>query len=583
MRPANPTGMSGQSMHVHLCMYTGGAIPYLRTLEDGRVYEYAVRFLEIDGDTERKLWDSETQFGVTAVAAPASNLLNLAARLTLDNLDAVKSAGTVKDISSPIPFLMSRLFHATAAPSFTNGAPTFTPSDTSVSMWLQMTRPGTVHYLITPASGTITSQDLNNRPVTWSRYTEIPESGENTSLTPFSVMSPSQYNIIQQRFSGGGVRTGAVEVDSKGTTVNITGLKSETPYFVFFVLQGTSEIYSTYAQLFRFTTLEAAPPTVRLTLNNPVAELSVNQEAVVDYLIADMDADMIDPVLNNVFWNNTPSGGRQPMSSYMQVNNVLEAMKMDTGNGSVFDVYATKEYKEKVAAYIRQSLSNGVSIIGIGKGMRVSSTSSLTIDSSILPMQEGHQYAVITVTQSVDGGPNVFRAVYPVTPPDKVPPLITDITQNLTMDGSESLELNTCSGNVTLTFDSNLYYLNGDVMKAIDLGPHYSTLRSDTFTPLVDYGSSSPAGEIAVSTGQVAYVNHFTSVINLTLKNASSGATITFPTKLCDDYGNMHTVALTVSLRVTATLTGYDAAGKAVYIHKPEISVSKSWDGRITE
>ena len=254
---------------------------------------------------------------------------------------------------------------------------------------------------------------------------------------------------------------------------------------------------------------------------------------------------------------------------------------MDTGNGSVFDVYATKDYREKAADYIRQSLTNGTSVIGLGKGMAVSATSSLTIDTSNLPMQDGHKYALISVTQSVDGGTGVFRAVYPITPPDSMPPLVTRITQNLEMDGDSSLELNTCSGNVTLTFDSDLYYMNGDVMKAIDLGPHYSTLRSSTFTPLVDYGASSPAGQIAVSTGQVMYVNHLTSNINLTLKNASSGATITFPTKLCDDYGNMHTVALTVSLRISTTLDHIDKdTNKGVYVHNPEITVSKSWDGR---
>ncbi|MBQ9492599.1 MAG: hypothetical protein IJR54_02570 [Oscillibacter sp.] len=579
----NATGMTGQSAHLHLCQYTTGEIPLLKTLEDGRVYEYAVRFLEVDGDPERKLWDSEVKFGVSFVAGSASGLLNLSANLTQDRFSAAKSSGSVQEIGSPAPLMMTRVFHASAAPTFTNGAPTFTPSNNSVSMWFQMTRPGTVHYLIAPAGGTISAQDQNGRAVNWSRYLEIPESGQDTHLIPFTVKQPSQYNIIQQRFSGAGVKTSSVKVDSKGTSVEVTGLKSDTHYFAYFILQGTAEIYSTYAQLYRFTTLEAAPPTVRITLNNPSAELSVTQEAVVDYLVVDTAGSMLDPVVNSVFWNSAPSGGRQPMSSYMQVNSVLEAMTMDTGNGSVFDVYATKEYKEKVAQYVRQSLANGSSVIGIGKGLKVSPTSSLTVDCSLLPMVEGHKYAIISVTQSADGGPNVFRAVYPITPPDKNPPLVMDITQNLTMDGSESLELNTCSGNVTLTFDSNLYYLNGDVMKAVDLGPHYSTLRSENFTPLVDLGSSSPAGQIAVSSGQVAQVNRLTSSINLTLKNAASGATITFPTKLCDEYGNMNTVALTVTLRVSTTLTGYDSAGRAVYVHKPEISVSKLWDGRSTD
>ncbi|MBQ9617811.1 MAG: hypothetical protein IJR48_05535, partial [Oscillibacter sp.] len=583
MLPVNATGMSGQSMHLHLCQYTSGAIPALRALEDGRIYEYAVHFLEIDGDAERRLWDAEVAFGVTAVAGSASNLLNLSAGLSEERLNTLKSSGAVQEIGSPSPFRLTRIFHATAAPTFTNGAPTFTPSDTSVSMWFQMTRPGIIHYLLAPANGTISAQDMTGRAVTWLRYLEIPESGENTNLTPFNVRQPTQYNIIQQRFSGTGVKVGSASVDSRGTTINVTGLTSETHYFAYFVLQGTGEIYSTNAQLFRFTTLESAPPSVRLTRNNPVVELSVNQEAVVDYLVVDTDETMLDPALNRVFWNSTPTGGRQPMSSYVQVNNVLEAMKMDTGNGSVFDVYATREYKDQVAAFIRQSLANGASVIGIGSGVRVSPSSPLTIDCSLLPMVEGHQYAVVTVAQNVDGGANVFRAEYPITPPDKVPPMITAITQNLTMDGSSSLELNTCSGNVTITFDSHLYYLNANVLKAIDLGPHYSTLRSENFTPLVDLGSSSPAGEITVSTGLVAQVDHYTDAINLTLTNATPGATITFPTKLCDEYGNMHTIALTVTLRVNTQLTGYDSAGNAVYVHTPQINVSPSWDARTTD
>jgi hypothetical protein len=267
----------------------------------------------------------------------------------------------------------------------------------------------------------------------------------------------------------------------------------------------------------------------------------------------------------------------------MQVDNVLQSMCMDTGAGSVFDVYAAKQYKEKVAAYIRQSLMDGGSVVGIGKGVKVSPSSALTIDCSLMPMIEGHKYAVLTVTQSVDGGADVFRAVSPVTPPDQSPPLITNIDMNVTMDGSESIELNTCSGTASLTFDSDLYYFDSGTLKILDLGPHYSTLRQNNYKPLVDIASSTPATEITVSTGQVAQVNRSTSVINLTLTKAAPGATITFPTQMCDEYGNVNTVALTVKLKVVTTLTGYDSAGRAVYAHKPELEISKSWDGRAAQ
>ena len=573
--------MAGQSMHVHLCQYNSGSVPALNSLEDGRVYEYAVRFLEIDGETDRGLWDADVAFDVSAVAGSASALVNLAANLTKARLASAKTTGVVQEIGSPAPFHMTRTFIATSAPTFANGAPTFTPSDTTVNMWFQMTRPGTVHYLLAPAGGTVTAKDGQNRTVDWSRYLEIPESGENSALTPFTLSSPSWLNIVNQRFSGAGVRVGSIDVDGRGSTCTVTGLKSETHYFAYFVLQGaTGSVYSTSAQLFRFTTLEAAPPSVQMSLKNPVATFSANQESVVDYAIVDIDPNILDPLIYNVFWNNTPSGGRQANTSYLQVDSVLQAMSMDTGLGSVFDVYATKAYKDSVAAYIRQSLMDGDSVIGIGKGVRVSPTSSLTIDCSQLPMKEGHKYAVLTVTQSVDGGSNVFRAVSPVVPPDSTPPLIIDITENLTMDGSDSIELNTCSGFATLTFDSELRYLDSGTLKILDLGPHYSTLRDNAYKPMADIGSSSPATQITVSSGQVAQVNHATSVINLTLTNAAPGATITFPTLLCDEYGNTHVSALTVKLNVTTTLTGYDAAGRAVYIHKPALEVSKSWDGR---
>ena len=569
---------SGQSMHIHLCQYASGAIPSLNALEDGRVYEYAVRFLEVEGDSNRKLWDGEVNLEVTAVTSSASNLLNLATDLTQSKLETAKKSGSVQEINSPNPFTITRLFRSSAAPTFINGAPTFTPGDTSVEMWFQMTRPGTVYYLLAPAGGTVKAMDRNNKLVDSTRYSEVPQSGEDPQA-PFTVSQPNWLNIINQRFSGAGVKTGFVEVSDKGASTTVTGLKSETVYFAYFALQGSAPV-SGSAQMFRFTTLEAAPPVVQMSLKNPVATLTANQEAKVDYLVVDIGENLLDPLIANVFWNNTPSGGRQPSSSYMQVDNVLQAMCMDTGNGSVFDVYATADYKNKVATYIRESLSDGSSVIGIGKGLRVSATSSLTVDSSLLPMLDGHKYAVITVTQSVDGGPNVFRAVSPVTPPDSIPPLITDITQNLTMDGSESIELNTCSGNVALQFDSDLYYFNAGTLKAVDLGPHYSTLRQNEFTPLIDLGSSAPAGQVSVSTGMPSQVNHNTSVINLTMKNAGDGATITFPTALCDEYGNMHTVGLTVTLRVKSILTGYDSAKNAIYEHRPEIQISSSWDGR---
>ena len=572
-------GVAGQSMHVHLCLYTGGTVPTLNALEDGRVYEYAVRFLEVDGDTNRKLWDGEVNLSVTAVTASASSLLNLAANLTQSQLKALQTSGSVQEINSPNPFQMTRLFRSSAAPSFINGAPVFTPGESSVKMWFQMTRPGTVYYLLAPAGGTVKALDRNNNLVDWSRYLEIPESGEDTALTPFQVNQPTWLNISKGLFSGAGIKTGALEVSERGADTTVTGLKSETHYFAYFALQGSAPVVSP-AQMFRFTTLEAAPPVVQMSLKNPVATLTVNQEAIVDYLVVDTAEGRLDSILGNVFWNNVPSGGRQPIASYLQVDTVLDAMRMDTGNGSVFDVYATKDYKERVAAYVSQSLSDGENILGIGKGLRVSSASPLTIDASLLPMLEGHKYAVVTVTHGVDGSANVFRSVMPVTPPDTVAPLITNITQNLIMDGSESIELNTCSGNVALQFDSDLYHFNAGTLKAVDLGPHYSTLRQDTFTPAVDLGSSSPIGQIAVSTGMPSQVNHNTSVINLTLKNAGDGATITFPTQLCDEYGNMHTTALTVTLRVRSILVGYDSAKNAIYEHRPEIQISTSWDGR---
>ena len=576
--PASSTALAGQSANLHLRQYTSGDVPALNALEDGRVYEYAVRFLEVAGESARASWDADLNFGVTAVAGTPSALMNLAANLSETRLEAAKASGSVQEIEVPAPFRMTRTFIATSAPTFVNGSPSFMPSDTSVTVWAQMSRPGTLYYLLAPAGGTVTPRDSVSRVVDWSRYLEIPQSGEDTTLTPFTVSSPNWSNVVNEFFSGSGVKTGHVDMDAKGDSVTVTGLPSDKNYFAFFVLQSGSN-YSTSAQMFRFTTLQAAPPSLKIALSNPVAGLSVDQDAIADYVVVNMDENELDPILSAAFWNHAPSGGRAPLAAYASIATVLDAMRADTGAGSVFDVYATADYKSKAAEYLRNTLYDGEAVIGVGHAVRISSASATTVDCSLMPMEDESQYAIVAVAQGTDGGANVFRSAYPITPPDKLPLKVTAVTHSLTPDGDETLANNTFSGTVTLTFDSDLYYLQGDELKIVDLGPHYSTIRDLRHIALVDIASS-PSDVMTVSTGRAAYVNQSTNVINLTLKGAANGASMNFPTRLCDEYGNMHDLNLTVRLNLESVPKGADSAGNMTFDYTMNVEISSAWDGR---
>ena len=108
-----------------------------------------------------------------------------------------------------------------------------------------------------------------------------------------------------------------------------------------------------------------------------------------------------------------------------------------------------------------------------------------------------------------------------------------------------------------------------------DVDYQSNKVQTNQFTTTADMGA------IQAGIGNTTAINiPHNSAVNLTLTNATPGATITFPTRLCDEYGNAHTIALTVTLRVNTQLDGYDSAGNAVYVHTPQINVSPSWDGR---
>ena len=270
---ANENQRVGESLHFNLYGYGAGEIPRLSALSDERAYEYAIRFLELDGDNERANWNREANFYISVIAGTSNQLGTLASNVTEERFQSAKREGAIQELSAPgnLGFRLTKVFSSRVAPTFASGAPTLTSSKTSVEMFLRLSGPGTAFYVIAPADA-VPTRDLAGRVIDWTVKDEIPtagsdvlldsqgnevrdENGNLIPLAPFYVSVPSYLAVINPQYANANVKTGYA---SDGVTVVAGDLLPGTDYFAYFVLHGAGQSYSQYAQIYRFTTLAAA-------------------------------------------------------------------------------------------------------------------------------------------------------------------------------------------------------------------------------------------------------------------------------------------------------------------------------------
>ena len=611
----------GQSLHFNMYNYGVGQTPNLTKLSDGSIYEYAIRFLEINGDAQRTGWSQEVHFYISVISGSSNELGNLASNITEDRFNTAKQEETIQELSTPgdLQFRLTKAFLDTVAPTFSSGRPIFTPSDTSVEMRLQISRQGTVFYALAPADDTITTRDLDGLAVNWFRKDEIPmtgsdvrldsqgnevrdEDGNSIPLAPFNVSVPSYLEIVNPEYDNDEIITGYVPIVSGTVTAPVSGLLPETNYFAYFVIRGTGQTYSQYVQIFRFTTLEVQRPVLTLDLANPIVNVSSDKRATIDFMIANYNSSALSDLLSRPFWNNNPTGDADPPADYPNyagISSVLQALATnlasadDGGEGCVFDKYATQNYKDQLAAYIRASSSNTAgTIIGVGHGIEVNPGQRYTVDASEYPMSERAQYAFLAVGISPSGSGDAFRCIYPLTLVDSDAPIVTAVQNTLNMDVIDGRVGNTCSGRVSLTFNEYLYHSDDSTspptLRQVDRGPIISSLRElpeyENFIGVASLMQTRSSAQVSLMEDDESQIGKQTLTIEFQFDHAENGTFLTFSSDLCDQYSNVRGSPLTVSIRIVQVTTQVDVddKGEPIYgfISTPLIELTPAWDGR---
>lgn len=614
----------GQSLHFNLYNYSVGETPNLTQLADGSVYEYAIRFKEINGDDQRGGWSQEVHFYISVVAGSSNELGNLASNITEDRFKTAKTEETVNELSTPpdLMFRLTKAFLDTVAPTFASGRPIFDPVDVSVNMRLQISRQGTVFYALAPADDTISTRDLDGFVVNWSRKEEIPKTGSDVRLdssgnevrdedgnpiplAPFYVSTPSYLEIVNPEYDNPEIITGYVPITSGTVTTEVDDLIPDTNYFAYFVIRGTGQTYSPYVQIFRFTTLPSQRPVLTLDLANPIVNVATDRRAIVDFMIANYNSSALSKLLSRPFWNNEPTANADPpdaFPNYAGISSVLQALATNVitsdgdGKGSVFDRYADQNYKDQVAEYIRASSSNTAgTIIGVGHGIEIDVGQRHVVDASEYPMSEHAQYAFLAVGQSRVGSGDAFRCIYPITLVDSEAPIITAIQNTLTMDVADGVVGNTCSGRISLTFNEYLYHSDDSTapptLRQLDRGPITSSLREspefENFRAVASLMQTRSSPQISLMEDDESQIGKQTITIELRLDHAENGAFLTFSSDMCDQYSNVRGSPLTVSIRIVQLKTQVDVddKGDPIYgfISTPLVELTPAWDGTTFE
>ena len=502
---------------------------------------YGIHFTSIDnvpeGTGRDKIWDATVNFRISVVtASSSSNLDNLSKDIsnrTITNFDGDTALGGSL-IHSPRPFTMRKQFANSAAPEFDPDYPYFNPADTYVEMTLMLDRPGTVYYVVAPASTwstsgtnskrtksyapTITTFALDGTPNGdrlrtptettdnakpayeryWAKIDDedifVPrDSGDRIvpaynpetkkfdhsdlgKTAKFELVTPANSLIYGSRDFGAGTKTGNVTLGSGSRVVTVEGLEPETVYLVYFVMQGTGQVYSERAQLFQFSTTKIRRPNLTVQNLTSSAFITSDMNATVDAGIFRDDSlqqltlfstkfftesrEYIDPGVSDSVWKDYFEGkdsADRPYKDYALWETLLTPAPRGEG-GSLFDYFANEATKDNVANLIRTRDPNGIGATVVSKDL-IKDTGEPFDEYTLEPGLTYVLFAVAKGSDNASGHSLGFGAAYPLYQSDNAKPAIRSILAGeggITVDYQTSGKL-MMYGTLDLTFTHRLY------------------------------------------------------------------------------------------------------------------------------
>ena len=452
----------------------------LNTLKEGTVYEYAVSFTKVEGEPARSSWSQTITFDINVIAGSGLELPRLGADVTEEKWNELVGT-TLTNIGLPETLTLHKPFRDQSAPHFIGDRPTFTPGDSTVRMDLMLDRMGTIYWVVAKRGDISTigpnGEDYSPSGTDLTYYNQLEESGENDGIendgsgTFKTPVATPPYNWIVDAgkyLVSDDVQNGSLTCGASVKTVTVDGLMPNQDYVVYFVIQGTSQVYSD-VYCYRFSTGDVQKPALTLQELSPNVSFTTTEDSDLSFvLFADTQLPTIfrqkfigyvDPAKEAEF--------RLAADTKAETMTVLDAlMQTGTGGYSWFDLYAQPPAQPGEGTKIRDEIQQIITR-GQGSGGTPGATGSTTTTANQeykhdftgdMDPQSATNYYCIAVAKNVLGGEYAFKAVANVHIPDSTPPSLSIPGGN----GVYDVNRGTFSGSLTLSFSEVLYWVPED-------------------------------------------------------------------------------------------------------------------------
>ena len=540
-------------------------------LYDGRVYEYAIHFTKVAGLSNR---EDFTQYITAKVSILTGTNLSLDAALSQNTIsgmeEIVNRTQDLNDITNGPGADLNKQFTDRSAPSFGSNLPRFTPGDSGVTMHLGLeNRSGNVYYVIAPAENLrprdehgvmdgLNKKDSTGQETTdqtkWS--TNVPEQG-GTSSPNFNqesitwpiqsdIMNPVGNNLVTDtsRAAYGRVPgvTGMVQ------DIPVTGLKPNTLYYAYFVIEGTSSSTISHVEVYSFLTTDIVRPEITLTLGGSTVQVSSTHSGLVEYIVLPYTKEALDFLrIGDANKGAAPTGWKKQASGDDITACAALSMNATGGaKGSEYDDKADDTHKATLAQQIRSTSAGNGLVKGSGK-LNVTANQIYSVDCSKMELVMDTDYIFLAVGKSDTGSADAFRATYPVRLTDTTSPAIVTVSPAVEYDETARR----IKGEIVVTFTENIYFKASSGTGALaDPEPICFHETNDPFGMKNHaYQCMSSAVNIKPTLNGSHGTDTATTNFSLTLNRAFSGEKVVLGNTITDKAGNrIKPITITVKL-----------------------------------
>ena len=494
-----------------------------KTLEEDKTYRYGIHFnkvgtvAETSPTAEADSWSNLVTMHFALIAGGEGDVAN-ASRSIITNFDnqfnitqnpkrisyisSVYAENGVKEVLE-----VPKQFLDTKVPKFESNYPMFEAGSGTIHMSAALDRPGTIYYVAAPAEtintrlpdGTLIQTNLSathlgNDGSTGSTVvgkSYIPtdgsdrDSGTNKNNIHFTTggedggrgkyASPAYTDIASGNFpSNVYVPKEPLKYTNTVAEVNITGLRPETTYYIYIVLEGGGAP-DQVVEVYRVKTTKADKPSIQVTGTSTTATMIPSEDCELSFALVQLTR-------LPSYMTTVPTGGTSILSQMMTRANA------GTTGPSQFDADGAEDMKKKIANYVLGVVEGTDSAPDefwtLPKddpnrpGTIISKNESVFWDFEDYLKSESSEYVLLVIARHPYGGTGGndygFSAIRSLFKPDRVPPVFQNNTEKTGVqvaavscdneadwkDGTwqDNPMAYTYSGTVTIGFSKDIYF-----------------------------------------------------------------------------------------------------------------------------